>query len=101
MGLYLVSDTGIVHGGGVISEDCGIGEDLLKIMDGRGVIGETDSAKTVLEMGEQVCDWMFVGDLDEDYLFSKSVVEWVHVDEVNGGAIVVVDFGDFEVAWGE
>jgi hypothetical protein len=56
MGLYLVSDTGIVHGGGVISEDCGIGEDLLKIMDGRGVIGETDSAKTVLEMGEQVCD---------------------------------------------
>ncbi len=67
-------------------------------MDGRGGNGETDGAETVLEMGKQVWDWMFVRDLDKDDLFSKSVVEWVHVDEVNGGAVVVVDFGDFEVA---
>lgn len=42
---------------------------------------------------------MFVGDFDKYDLFSEGIVEGVHIDEVNGGAIVVVDFGYFEVAW--
>ena len=42
---------------------------------------------------------MFVRDFDENDLFSESVVKRVHVDEINGGAVVVIDFGDLEVPW--
>ena len=50
-------------------------------------------------MREKVRDGVFIRDFDKDDLFSECVVKRVHVDKVNGGAVVVIDFGDFEVAW--
>ena len=40
---------------------------------------------------------MFIRNLDKYDLFPESVVKWVHVDKINGGAIVVIDFGNLEI----
>lgn len=48
-------------------------------------------------MGEQIRDGLFIRDFNKDDFFSESIVKRIHVDEVDNGAIVVIDFGDFEV----
>lgn len=50
-------------------------------------------------MWEQIRDRLLVGDFDEGDFLSECIVETVHVDEVDGGAIGVVDFGDFACAF--
>lgn len=99
MCLNLVSDSGVVHGGAVISENGGISEDFFKIVDWGWVNGETDGTEPVFKMREEVWYWMFVGDLDKYNLFSQSIIKGVHVDEVDGGTVVVIDFCNLKVAW--
>jgi len=99
MSFYLVSDTGVVHGSSKVSQMGSIRQDFLQIVNGRWESWKTDGTQSVLEVGKQVRNWLFVDDLDENDLLSQGVIEWVHVDEVNGRSVVMIDFGDLEVAW--
>ena len=42
---------------------------------------------------------MFIWYLDENNFFPEGVIEGVHIDKVDGGSVIVIDFGYFEVAW--
>lgn len=99
MGFDFVTNARIVHGSSVVSQYCSVGKDFLEVVDEGGVDRETDGTEPVLEVREKVWNGLFIGNFDEDNLLSEGVVKGVHVDEVDGGSVVVVDFGDFEVTW--
>ncbi len=99
MSFDLVSDTGIIHRGLIIGENGSILQYFFEIMNWRWCAWKTNGTETVFKMREQIRYWLFIDQFDESDLLSKSVVKTVHVDEVNGWSVGVVDFGNLANSW--
>jgi hypothetical protein len=101
MSFYFVSNTWIIHCGFIVHKHCSVWQYLLQIEYWRWIFRQADGAQSVFEMRKQIRNWLFVDKFNKNNLFSESIIEAVHVDEVYGWSIVVINFGYFACSLSE